>query len=64
MATFKGVADITRDYQKSIQPCDYNEPVNLEGCWGGGGYEMGWRLIARLTAHGDLPKAGLRAFQE
>jgi hypothetical protein len=51
MANFKGVADITRDYQNSIQPWDDNEPVNLEerrGC-GGRGIRDGLEN-ARLTA--------------
>jgi hypothetical protein len=51
MANSKGVADIIRDYQKSIQPWDDNEPFNLEeyqGC-GGRGIRDGME-IARLTA--------------
>jgi hypothetical protein len=32
MANFKGVADIIRGYQKSIQPWDDNEPVDLVEC--------------------------------
>jgi hypothetical protein len=29
MANFKGVADTIRDYQKSIQPWDGNEPADF-----------------------------------
>jgi DNA repair exonuclease SbcCD ATPase subunit len=52
MEKFKGVADIIRDYQKSIQPWDNNEPVNLEECrgCGGRGIRDGVLEIARLTA--------------
>jgi hypothetical protein len=28
MANFKGVAEIIRDYQKSVQPWDDNAPVS------------------------------------
>jgi hypothetical protein len=41
LANFKGVADITRDYQKSIQPWDDNEPVDLMECRGCGGPPRG-----------------------
>jgi hypothetical protein len=38
MPNFKGVAaQITRDYQKSIQPWDDNDPVDLVECRGCGG---------------------------
>jgi chromosome segregation ATPase len=51
MKNFKGVADIIRDYQKSIQPWDDNEPVNLEDCRGCGGRGIRDGVeIARLTA--------------
>jgi hypothetical protein len=51
MANFKGVAEITRDYQKSIQPWDDNEPVDLEQCrgCGGRGIRDGMEIV-RLTA--------------
>jgi hypothetical protein len=51
MANFKGVAEIIRDYQKSIQPWDDNEPVSLMECRGCGGQGIRAEMeIARLTA--------------
>jgi hypothetical protein len=55
MANFKGVADIIRDYQKSIVPWDDNKPVSIMECRGCGGQRtpQGIRAemeIARLTA--------------
>ena len=51
MANFKGVADIIRDNQKSIQPWDDNGPANLEECRGCGGRGIRDGMeIARLTA--------------
>jgi hypothetical protein len=52
MANFKGVADIIRGYyQKSIQPWDDNEPVDLTECRGCGGRGIRDGMeIPRLTA--------------
>ena len=51
MANFKGVADIIRDYQKSIVPWDDNEPVSIMECRGCGGQGIRAEMeIARLTA--------------
>jgi hypothetical protein len=37
LANFEGVAEIIRDYQKSIQPWNDNDPVDLTECRGCGG---------------------------
>ena len=37
LANFEGVAEITRDYQKSIEPWDDNEPGSMFECRGCGG---------------------------
>jgi hypothetical protein len=59
MANFKGVAEIIRDYQKSIQPWDGNEPVDLEECRGCGGRGIRDGMeIARLTAICRKTKCG------
>jgi hypothetical protein len=63
VVNFKGVAEIIRDYQKSIQPWGDNEPVDLEefrGCGGRGiRDQMGWRLPgSRLTAICRKTKCG------
>ena len=51
LANFEGVAEITRDYQKCMQPWDDNEPVDLEYCRGCGGRGIRDGMeIARLTA--------------
>jgi hypothetical protein len=51
MANFKGVADITRDYQKSIVPWDDNKPVSIMKCRGCGGQGIRAEMeIARLKA--------------
>jgi hypothetical protein len=63
MENFKGVADIIRDYQKSIQPWGDNEPVNnvnnLEECrgCGGRGIRDGMEIV-RLTAICRKTKCG------
>jgi hypothetical protein len=47
MANFKGVAEIIRDYQKSIRPCGMSTSRLTWGNAGvtaGGGSEMRWRL--------------------
>ena len=59
MANFKGVAEIIRDYQKSIQPWDDNEPVDLEECPGCGGRGIRDGMeIARLAAICRKTKCG------
>ena len=59
MANFKGVAEIIRDYQKSIQPWDDNEPVDLTECRGCGGRGIRDGMeIARLTAICRKTKCG------
>ena len=51
MANFEGVAEIIRDYQKSVQPWDDDEPVDLMYCRGCGGRGIRAEMeIARLTA--------------
>ena len=51
LANFEGVADIIRDYQKSVQPWDDDEPVDLMYCRGCGGRGIRAEMeIARLTA--------------
>jgi hypothetical protein len=59
MANFEGVAEIIRDYQKSVQPWDDDEPVDLMYCRGCGGrgiraeYELSipvcWRPGSRAS---------------
>jgi hypothetical protein len=62
VVNFKGVAEIIRDYQKSIQPLGDNEPVDLEefrGCGGRGiRDQMGWRLPGSRRSAGKR-SAGL-----
>jgi hypothetical protein len=51
LANFEGVAEIIRDYQKSVQPWDDDEPVDLMYCRGCGGRGIRAEMeIARLTA--------------
>jgi hypothetical protein len=51
MANSKGVAEIIRDYQKSVQPWDDNKPVDLIECRGCGGQGIRVEMeVARLTA--------------
>ena len=64
MENSKGVADIIRDYQKSIQPWDDNEPVDLEECRGCGGRGIRDGVEIDCAARGDLPKVGLRVSRE
>ena len=64
MADFKGFAEVIRDYQKSVQLLDENEPVGFWGNTGvavGGGSEM---RCGGCAAHGDLPKDEGRASRE
>jgi hypothetical protein len=62
MANFKGVAEIIRDYQKSIQPCrDDNEPVDLVRGMPGLRRAGDPRCDGDCAAHGDSPKGGVRA---
>jgi hypothetical protein len=59
MENFKGVAEIIRDYQKSIQPWDDNNPVDLTECRGCGGRGIRDGMgIARLTAICRKTKCG------
>jgi polyhydroxyalkanoate synthesis regulator phasin len=51
LANFEGVAEIIRDYQKSIGPWDNNEPGSMLECRGCGGQGIrGEMEIAWLTA--------------
>jgi hypothetical protein len=59
MANFKGVAEIIRDYQKSVQPWDDKEPVDLMECRGCSGQGIRAKMeIVRLTAICRKTKCG------
>jgi hypothetical protein len=59
MANFKGVAEVIRDYQMSIEPWDDNEPVDLMECRGCGGRGIRDGMeIARLTSICRKTKCG------
>jgi chromosome segregation ATPase len=59
MANSKGVAEIIRDYQMSIEPWDDNEPVDLMECRGCGGPGIRDGMeFARLTAICRKTKCG------
>jgi hypothetical protein len=62
MANFKGVAKIIRDYQKSTQPWDDNEPVDWMECRGMLRRAGDPRWDGDCAAHGDLQENEVRAY--